>query len=149
MLGFGEKKIDVQLSNFNFKPGDTIQGTVSLTVKKPAKAKGVFVRLYADQEQSGMRGKTITPNVFELKQQLDGEKEYSTGENPAVYPFKIKIPSDILSTQKLPEGKIGTALKAAAFLSGTMTVRKWYVEAKIDIPLSLDTKKRAQVNISE
>jgi len=49
VLGFGEIKVDLQVSKFNFKPGESIEGTVSIKLKKPKKAKGVFVSLYADQ----------------------------------------------------------------------------------------------------
>ena len=55
MFGFGVGKIDVKLNNFNFKPGDTIEGTVSLTNKKNSKANGVKVA-FVGTETSSRRG---------------------------------------------------------------------------------------------
>ena len=150
VLGFGEVKVDLQLKGFNYKPGDTIEGTVSVLLKKPKKAKGVFVTLFAEKTESGMgRSTTYMQHAFELKEMLDGEKEYPAGANPLVYPFKIKIPANILDSQKKPEGKVGTVLQAAQFLSGTMVQMKWFVEGKLDVPLALGMGKKVQINLSQ
>lgn len=150
VLGFGEVKVDLKLNNFNYKPSDTIEGTVSVLLKKPKKAKGVFVQLFAEKSESGMGKKTTyMQHAFDLKEMLDGEKEYPAGASPLVYPFKIKIPSNILDSQKKPEGKVGTVLQAAQFLSGTMVQLKWFVEAKLDVPFALGTNKKVQINLTQ
>ncbi|MFH1239776.1 MAG: hypothetical protein V1672_01035 [Candidatus Diapherotrites archaeon] len=46
MFGFLKGKIDVKLNKSNFRPGDMIQGTVTLDLKKSTNARGVFVKFY-------------------------------------------------------------------------------------------------------
>jgi hypothetical protein len=49
--------------------------------------------------------------IYDFKQQLDGEKEYSQGGE---YRFEIKIPADILGVgPQTLEGKLGQTLKVA------------------------------------
>jgi hypothetical protein len=90
--------------------------------------------------------------IYDFKQQLDSEKEYSQGQE---YRFEIKIPADILSTRpQIPElgGKLGQGLKiaqAAAAMTGAIPFQqtRWYLLAKLDIPGGLDVKKKADVTI--
>ena len=35
MFGFGKGKIEIQLSKYNYSPGDELSGTVILKLKKP------------------------------------------------------------------------------------------------------------------
>lgn len=148
MFGFGERKMDLQINKFNFVKGETIEGTIALTVKKPCKARGVFVTLFAEQK---VMSSSNTQRIYELKQQLDGEKEYNTGENPAVYPFKIKIPPKQMTGEGLAQLDPNLA-KAASVMQYFVSMQRqirWYVEAKLDIAFGLDTAKKIQVNIND
>lgn len=90
--------------------------------------------------------------IYDFKQQLDSEKEYSQGQE---YPFKIKIPADILSAKPgMPElgGKLGQGLKiaqAAAAMTGAIPLQqtRWYLLAKLDIPGGMDVNKKADITI--
>jgi len=160
---FGKGKINILIPKTSFAPGDIISGDVALTLKKPVKARGVSISLIGEQKNmrvGGMTGSqsqgmsTTTKNIriYDFKQQLDGEKEYSQGGG---YHFEIKIPADILSAKpQIPElgGKLGQGLKiaqAAAAMTGAIPFQqtKWYLLAKLDIPGGLDIKKKADVTI--
>jgi hypothetical protein len=149
MFGFGKGKIDIIIQKTNYAPGDIISGNVALTLKKPVKAKELSISLigtawvttYSETTSSGpgiMRGEGIIvvkegwgksslyssskqhKRIYDFKQQLDSEKEYSEGRE---YRFEIKIPADILSMRPQMTGRIKT---------GRI---KWYLLAKLDIPL--------------
>jgi hypothetical protein len=90
--------------------------------------------------------------IYDFKQQLDGEKEYSQGRE---YRFEIKIPADTLSMRPQiseVEGKLGQVLKVAqtaAAMTGTIPFQriKWYLLAKLDIPGGLDISKKVDITI--
>jgi len=158
---FGKGKIYITIPTTCYAPGDTISGNVAFTIKKPVKAREVSISLIG--EQTTMRGGGMTGGrersttterirVYDFKQQLDREREYSKeGE----YRFEIKIPADILSMKpQMPEleGKAGQLLKiaqAAATMTGTIPLQraKWYLLAKLDIPGGLDIEKKADITI--
>jgi hypothetical protein len=158
---FGKGQINISIQRTNYAPGDTISGSVALTLKKPVKAREVSISLVGEQKNTRVGGmgaskemSTTTQRIriYDFKVQLDSEKEYAQGRE---YPFEIKIPADILSTRpQIPEleGKLGQGLKivqAAAAMTGAIPFQqtKWYLLAKLDIPLGLDIKKTADVTI--
>lgn len=164
MFGFDKGKIEIQLDKFNFSPGEVIEGTVALKLKKPVKAKELSIRIVGEQTTTQREGVSIgigtnrgtqntdsrTTTIFDFKQPLDGEKEYLAGEQPTVYPFKIKIPANVLSqqTQAPQEGTLGTVLKVAQMVSGTSSRISWYLIASLDVPKAFDVSKRVQINIT-
>lgn len=158
---FDKGKINIMISKTSFAPGDTISGDVALTLKKPVKARGVSISLIGEQKNTrvgGMMGSkdmsttTKRIRIYDFKQQLDSEKEYSQGGG---YHFEMKIPADILSMKpQMPEmgGKLGQGLKmaqAAAAMTGAIPFQqtKWYLLAKLDISGGLDIKKKTDVII--
>jgi hypothetical protein len=98
----------------------------------------------------GSGGATTTERIYDFKQQLDSEKEYSQGGE---YRFEIKIPADTLSMRpQMPEGKLGQVLKVAqtaAAMTGAIPFQriKWYLLAKLDVPGGLDISKKVDVTI--
>lgn len=153
MFGFGQGKIEITLEKHNFKPGETIKGTISLKLKKPVQArqlKVVFAGLMTQTKtgfglgQSGASysSKQRSQYVHRFEMKLDGEKEYA-GESS--YPFEIAIPADIM--QKSPEGALGTAIKAVQLLGGVSSRVKWFVESSLDMP-GLDINKKVQINLT-
>jgi hypothetical protein len=148
-------------------PGDIISGNVSLTLKKPVKAREVSISLIGEhkttQTTTGVGGPmggggmamsttTKTVRIYDFKQQLDSQKEYSQGGE---YRFEIKIPADTLSMRPLTsevEGKLGQVLKVAqtaAAMTGAIPFQriKWYLLAKLDIPGGLDISRKVDVTI--
>ena len=158
---FGKGKIHVALTRTGYAPGDTISGNVTLTLKKPVKAKEASISLIGEQTSTrvgGMIGSgnrsmsTERSRIYDFKQRLDGEKEYTQGSE---YSFEIKIPADILTIRpQMPElgGVAGQGLKiahAAAAMTGTIPLQRtrWYLVAKLDIPGGLDIKQKADITI--
>jgi hypothetical protein len=78
---------------------------------------------------------TMTEHVriYDFKQQLDGEKEYSQGQE--YYFFEMKIPADILGMRPQTKGSIQSYPV------------KWYLLAKLDIPGGLDISKKVDITI--
>jgi hypothetical protein len=164
---FGKGKIDIAIQKSHYAPGDIISGDVALTLKKPVKAREVSISLIGEhkttQTTTGVGGPmagggmsmsttTKTVRIYDFKQQLDGEKEYSQGRE---YRFEIKIPADTLGMGpqiSAGEGKLGQVLKvaqAAAAMTGAIPFQriKWYLLAKLDIPGGLDISKKADITI--
>ena len=170
MFGFGKGKINITIQKTNYTPGDTISGNIALTLKRPVKAREVSISLIGEEittggggtvgwgggrtwgkgTVSGGHGSTEIERIYDFKQQLDSEKEYSEGKE---YGFEIKIPADILGMgPQTPEGKLGQVLKVAqtaAAITGTIPRRRlqWYLLAKLDIPGGLDISKKVDITI--
>jgi hypothetical protein len=164
---FGKGKINIAIQKSHYAPGDIISGNVSLTLKKPVKAREVSISLIGEHKSTqtapqfggpmggggmSMSTTTKTVRIYDFKQQLDGEKEYSqVGE----YRFEIKIPADTLSMSPQiseMEGKLGQVLKVAqtaATMTGAIPFQriKWYLSAKLDIPGGLDISKKVDITI--
>lgn len=167
MLGFGKGKISVAIQKSHYAPGDIISGNVALTLNKPVKAREVNISLIGEHQTTqtatrvggpvtggGMSTSTATKTmrIYDFKQQLDGEKEYSQGGE---YRFEIKIPSDIMGGRPQigeAEGKLGQVLKVAqtaAAMTGAIPFQriKWYLLAKLDIPGGLDISRKVDITI--
>ena len=164
---FGKGKINITIQKTYYTPGDIISGDVALTLKKPVKAREVSISLIGEHKTSqttphaggpmggggmSMSTTTKTVRIYDFKQQLDGEKEYSQGRE---YRFEIKIPADTMSMRPQiseVEGKLGQVLKVAqtaAAMTGTIPFQriKWYLLAKLDIPSGLDISKKVGITI--
>ena len=151
MFGFGKKQIDVILEKFNFSPGETVRGKISLNLDKPAHAKQLRVALIGEKISTRMErrsdGRTYPKEektyIYNFQMPLDGEKDYLKGE----YTFEIKIPTNL--SQNIPlEGKIGGILKTIQALSMAGARISWYIQANLDIPMGLDISKKVQVNVA-
>jgi len=162
---FGKGKINIALQKTHYAPGDVISGDVALTLKKPVKAREVSISLIGEHKatQTGlgvggpmggggisMSTTTKTVRIYDFKQQLDSEKEYSQGRE---YHFEMKIPADTMSMRPLmPEGKLGQVLnvaQTAAAMTGAIPFQriKWYLLAKLGIPGGLDVSKKVDITI--
>ena len=147
---FSKGKMDIKIHKFNYTPGETITGTVMMNLKKPLEGRGVYIRLLGTEqitEGYGKNRRTRTITIFNFKQPLDGEKTYTS--SPLMYDFEIMIPEDIFHKPQSPEleGVLGTALKAAEFLSKKRSTIRWHLIANLDVP-GFDLKKKLQINIA-
>jgi hypothetical protein len=164
---FGKGKIDITIEKGHYAPGDIISGNVALTLKKPVKAREVSISLIGEHKSTqttpggggpmsgggmSMSTTTRTVRIYDFKQQLDSEKEYSQGRE---YHFEIKIPTDTLSMRPQiseVEGKLGQVLKVAqtaATMTGAIPFQRirWYLLAKLDIPSGFDVSKKVDITI--
>lgn len=149
----GPDQMTLKLEKYDYKPGDTIKGVVSLILKKPTKARKLEAALLGKVRTTHRDADgdihTSDKIVYDFTLPLDGEKEYQNGE----YPFEIKISPDILSSpdQQLQQnlnGKLGTI---GAILGQMVTGQRpihWLVHAHLDIPMKLDVGKSQDIVIS-
>lgn len=152
---FGPEKITLMLEKYNFAPGDTIKGTVSLNLKKPTKARKMEVKFIGQRKErhTDSRGRTSyrTINIFDFSMPLGPEKDYQN----ETFSFEIKIPSDILQQCRAPsapelDSTFGKVLAVGAALSGTRYYPiEWLVHAQLDVPMNLDVKKSQKIMLSE
>lgn len=157
---FGKGKINITVSKTHYYPGDNISGSIALNLKKPVKAREVSISLGREQKirrtsttgNGGRSTSTERHRIYDFKQNLDNEREYSQGQE---YNFEIKIPADILSMKtQIPEieGKLGQGIKfmqVAATMAGVIPLQqtKWYLQAMLDVPGGLDTNRKADITI--
>jgi len=109
---FDKEKITLTLEKYDYKPGDTIKGSVKVNLKKSTQAKKLEVSFIGTKTdiQSGIgigpaasnNRQTRTIKIYDFTIPLDGEKDYQEEE----YPFEIKIPEDIQQGDQKLNGKI-------------------------------------------
>ncbi|MBN1389904.1 MAG: hypothetical protein JXA22_04600 [Candidatus Thermoplasmatota archaeon] len=149
-IGFWKGKIELKLDRFKFRPGDAIEGDLLLTLKKPTKARGIYVRLVGEEkvserryEDGHSRTETRTHKIFDLKVPLDGEKEYSEG----IYHFRVPIPRNLFDEGARPEGLLGDVVGALESLSGRRSRIEWKLIGNLDIPMGFDLSKKQSIII--
>jgi len=148
MFGLGKGSIEIQLEKYNFSPGETINGKVFLKIKKQEKAKAVIIRLIGEQKSSNFSTvqktnvQTRKQYIYDFKQQLDSEKEYSGEFN---YNFQIKIPQNILNSIN---STLGAIIGSMQILTGQSSQIKWYLIASLEIPWAIDISRTIQINMA-
>jgi hypothetical protein len=55
---FGRDKIDIRLERTNYAPGDTVSGNVTLTLKRPVRARELTISLIGEYKVRGTPGHT-------------------------------------------------------------------------------------------
>lgn len=154
VFGFLKGKINVTLNKTVFVPGDTIEGTAALKLRKSVKARRFMVSLIGTEKTRERRpGESTddinTQEIYRFDVDLDGEKEYqSSGEN--TYEFKIKTPPDILgSIMPTSEGVVGGILRTAKYLQNLDRQLFWHIQTRLDVPLGFDVTKQTQITITQ
>ena len=150
---FGSEKMILALEQFNFFPGETIKGSVSLNLKKPTKARKLEVALVGEQRERYRdrdgHNKTRTHKVYSFEIPLGQEQEYQSGD----FSFEIKIPDDILMSGRgqhtRPDGALGAVTDVLGSLGGNRyDPVEWHVRSQLDIPMGLDVKKTQKIVIA-
>jgi len=136
---FGGEKITLMLEKYNYTPGETIKGTVTLKLKKPTKARKLEIAFIGEkiQQSTGMGvGPTAKRGhgsdhtyLYHFNMPLAGEGEYQEGS----WPFELVIPPDVKQQAQTqgPGAKVGTAISALQAVSGVISRIDWYVYAKL------------------
>jgi len=145
-------KIEISLNNFNFSPGDSINGKIILNLKKPIQAKSLNVRLVA--ESSSNKRTTLGNSkhthsqkhiLFDFIQPIDGEKTYSAGQTE--YDFSIKVPENAV-TNSTGNAIADNLIKSAGqVFFDNLSFIKWYVTTELDIA-GWNLSNKVQINIS-
>jgi hypothetical protein len=150
MFGFGRGKIIVSIQKTSYAPGDVISGNVALTLKKPVRAKELSISLIGTGKLApydtgeGTTHSLSWERIYEFKQHLDGEREYSEGRE---YHFEVEIPTDILTRHFRPKRSRAFTLTSKGFKEVPFGEKKWYLLAKLDIPRGLDISKKVDIRI--
>lgn len=155
MFGFGVGKIELRLPKTAYASGETIDGTLLLTVKKPLKARGLYVKLYATQvyrEQYISGGKpemrNVNQQIYSFQQPLDSEKEYAVCD-ATPYPFKLVMPSMDTSMTQVPNPLRDISIALGGLQigggAGPIGLPVWEIEGFLDLPLALDLKAKVSV----
>jgi hypothetical protein len=162
---FKKDQIVVTLEKYSYTPGETIKGSVGLKLKRPLHAKKLIVGLIGLRivHQSnisvgpvrvGNQGsQTQVYTIYNFEIPLDEEAVYFH----ELYPFEIKIPSDILQSAQQNFNStltgLGKTLAEIAHvmdqLSMTGSRVEWSVEARLQIPLKIDIVNAQKIVLSE
>ena len=139
---FEGNKLTITLDKPSFNIGESITGKVTLDLKKPKKAKGLRVSVYLEYEteQEVIRNVGSPPRPTRQIERhsekfgtqtanLDTEKEYPAGHID--YPFSIP-------TAKTNAAPFGFSRKLG-----------WFIDASLDVPMSVDVGKKQQLNVIE
>jgi len=114
---FKRKQITITLEKYAFVPGETIKGTMRLHLKKPVYAEQLTVSLVG---RNRLRHKALLsappPVIYEFTIPVDEKSTYFN----EVYPFKIKIPADILTSIQvtLPYNSTNTPTGSQVIIGG-------------------------------
>jgi len=143
---FGPPKITLKLDKFSFNPGEVINGTVTINLKKPTYARKLEITLLGVRRTNQITSKgskTDWQTVYSFEIPVSGEKEYQS----ETIQFQLPIAPDILSNktgqQAVQEGledklgKVGGLISAVAVGAGQT---KWKIRAQLDIPKAFDVK---------
>jgi hypothetical protein len=148
VFGIGEGSIEIKMPKTNFAHGETATGEIVLTLKQPKKARELRLLFYGEvkntqRDRDGKR-KTHTQRILEQKITLAGEGEFPTGSKS--YSFEVKLPK---FGQNRVQGE-GMGVAAANFLMDIADPSKharWYLNASLDVPGSLDISKKIRITI--
>lgn len=151
---FGNGKMEIELSRHRFGAGEMIEGSVSFKLDEPLAARALIVGLRAKQRvrsrrmQNGqMTSSEETRTVYEFKNELSGERTYSSGTKA----FALTVPQDALKYEtQAPDGIIGDIARAASFFAGeSRSPVEWEVFGLIDIPWKVNVKKSVAITVVE
>ncbi len=153
IFGIGDGKMDLQLKNVNVAPGNTLEGTATLTLNKDVKGKEAVAILFAektvtDRNASGrMTRRQI--NMYSKSEILATEKLYTKSNGPYQYKFTFVIPETDPSASQAASGVLGMIANLGGGFLGGMGPVRWYVkvELKHETMLKFPIAKTQEINI--
>jgi len=151
LFGIGDGKMELQLSKNEFKSGEKIEGTATLTLNKDVNGKGVVAEVWGERTEirRNMNGQVQRENVvvYKFASSLDVARAYTKAESPKVYRFALDAPDVGVGTSS-PEGTAGKIFSALGQMAGGGGPIMWFVEAKLIMPaLEFSIAKKQQISI--
>ena len=149
IFGLGDGKMDLQLKSVNVAPGDTLEGTASLTMNKDVMGKEVVAILYAEEtvREREANGREISKQItlYSKSEILDTEKLYTKANSPYQYKFAFVIPETGPSSThatSISVGMISNLLRSGGIV-------RWYVKAELkhEAALKFPVAKTQEINI--
>jgi hypothetical protein len=154
---FKKNQILLTLDKYAYAPGETIKGSVGLKLKRPLQARKLSValiglRIVHERPMANKGPQTHVYTIYNFTIPLDGENTYFN----ELYPFEIKIPSDILASAQQNFHSTLTGLgktleeigRVMQELSISDSQVEWSVEAKLDVPLKVDVVNSQKIVLS-
>jgi hypothetical protein len=154
---FKKNQILLTLEKYAYAPGETIKGSVGLKLKRPLQARKLQVSLIGlrivHQRPIGNKGpQTQVYKIYNFEIPLDGENTYLN----ELYPFEIKIPSDILASAQQNFHStltgLGKTLEEIGMMMQQLSISdsqvEWSVEARLDVPLKVDVCNAQKIVLS-
>jgi hypothetical protein len=161
---FSKGSIRIQLKKYSFNPGENIEGTLQVSLKKPTKGKALRVGLYGKRIDryvttdgiigSGSKqsaGSSTESEIFyKFEQPVAGSQEYHNND----FDFTLQIPPNVLEQAQQIENKMvedmEKATSAIKVITGgttkTQTQVKWVVKAILDLP-GFDVSKGQDITL--
>jgi len=149
IFGLGDGKMDLQLKDLNVAPGDTLEGSASLTMKKDVMGKEVVAILYAEEtvREREPNGREISKQItlYSKSEILDTEKLYAKANSPYQYKFVFVIPQTGPSATHATSISVG--MIPNLFRSGAIV--RWYVKAELkhEAALKFPVARTQEINI--
>ena len=174
MFGIGAGKVEIRIPKIAYVVGEPIEGTLVLLVNSPVKARGVFLKLCADQKyreyvydsgshhshgfgQGNGHWTTTTKTVYNFVLQFDGEREYPKTPQPLVYPFRIFVPKEAETLRQYTGSSgLGSPVVSIGQLQigggdsmggGPTGPPDWYLVGYLDLPFAFDVSTRVMLSI--
>lgn len=119
---------DIRRNGFIMGDGARNRGTMMPMMGRRRGREGMMIGTRREKSTT-----TDRVRVYNFKQQLDSEKEYSQGQE--YYFFEMKIPTDILDMRPQATGPVQSY------------PIKWYLLAKLDIPGRPDISRKVDITI--
>lgn len=125
--------IKLTLPGGAYNPGGIIEGSFTMTTKKPLEGKRLLVVVIGrevTEEREGNTTRTRSREIYRDEQVIESARVYPAGEAKE-YSFQLKAP-DINNTDSVG-GMLGEALDLGLeLLSGRDERLEWWVEARLD-----------------
>lgn len=154
------------MKKYNFNPGEEIEGTLKVDLKKPMQGTQLSVSLIGKRidtymTTSGLASTNSRKSVggnkkeqffFDYKQPISGSQQY----HKDTFDFKLYIPPDILEhreevVDKVTEGMQHTVSAVKVITGGTThahTQIKWVVKARLELP-GFDVTRGQDITLSK
>jgi hypothetical protein len=160
---FGRGKIDISVQKTRYAPGDTISGSVALTLNKPAKAREMTISLIGEYKTTvtsrgvgrrgvlpvhpGARGfgrvdrrMLMSEAVRKSAPQYDLRESEKTAN---IYGFREQLDGE---TEYSQSRRYHFEIKITGDMPTSSNV-SWYLLSKLDIPHGRDITKKVRITI--
>jgi len=133
VLRFARGSIKLTLSGGAYDPGGIIEGSFTMTTKKPLEGKRLLVAVIGrevTEEREGNTTRTRSREIYRDEHVIEEARTYPAGETKD-YAFQLKAP-DITNSGSIG-GMLGEAVEMGLeLLSGRDERLEWRVEARLD-----------------
>lgn len=146
MCAFWKGSMELDIPQNTFALHEFIKGKIILRLKKPIKARGLFISLEGKEMvvTDGLMDEDPVKEwqIFcDIIVPLGGHMFYSSGE----YEFKIDIPNEASHGLSKSRGGAGKILKTVGGFVGAPGIIEWHIFARLDIPMGIDLSKKKQI----